>query len=283
LPLETLPFESRATAVQQVIGDLSDLGESTFQTDRRTAPAIGAEATRTYTITLKNIDIQAHQVLITNTIPAELAIDPATLTGGASYNPTTQQLTWQGLLPANAEQIVSYEAAPSQPFPTGTRIDNTLDIYYPDQDLTFDRSVSYWINAPDLTSSALTVSPENGHAGDTIYYQLVLLNNGLTAAETTSATLHLPDSLGLLTDTLQLTGGSAEIDGRSLTWQGQIGVHQAVTVSVMMTTPLRTYPLWLPVTAIISDGATAVIVKDSLLYLIPYQAYFPAIAKPQPD
>lgn len=278
-PFETLPPASHAAALNQLVGKLSDLGDSTFEVDRRVAPAAGPQMNRTYTITLENIDTETHQLFMTNTIPAELDIDPASVTGGAVYYPETRRLTWQGMLPAGGEHLIIYRAAPNQPLPAGTRIDNGLEIRYPDQNLTFSRNAAYWINAPDLTYSDFTVSPEHALAGDTILYQLVLANGGLASATAISTTVRLPDALGLLTDTLKISGGTAEIDGRFLSWVGELAVNEAITVSVMMTTPFRTYPLWLPATAVIDDGVTAVTVKDSLLFLIPHQSYFPAIAK----
>jgi hypothetical protein len=278
-PFETLPLDSHAAAINQVVGKLSDLGDSTFQVDRRTAPAVGPEMNRTYTITLKNIGSGANLLAITNTIAAELDIDVTSLSGGPSYDPETGQLTWQGMLPPGGEHLISYRAAPNQMFPAGTRIDNSLEIHLPEQNLTFSRNAVYWINGPDLTFSSLSVSPEQAFAGETVFYQLVLMNGGLAPATVTSATLRLPDSLGLLTDTLQMSEGTAEIDGRFLFWEGEIDVNQAVTVSIMMTTPLKIYPLWLPATAVIDDDVTAVTVKDSLLFLIPHQSYLPAIAK----
>jgi hypothetical protein len=216
---------------------------------------------------------------MTNTIPAELDIDLTTLTGGAVYDPQSRQLTWQGTLPPGGQHLIRYQAAPNQPLPPGTEINNALAIHYPRQSLTFHRNAAFWINAPDLTQSSLIAAPENAYPNETILYQLVIHNSGLAPAGTTSATLRLPDPLGLLTGTLQTTAGSAVINGRFLHWQGDIAVNQSITISVMMTTPFQIDPLWLPATAIINDNITAVLVKDTLVSLIPHQSYFPAIAK----
>jgi uncharacterized repeat protein (TIGR01451 family) len=234
---------------------------------------------RTYTITLKNNATQASQVLITNTLPAELDLDPTTLTGGAAYDSQSRQVTWQGTLAANGQQLITYQAAPNQALPPGTQIDNLLDIHLPAQSLTFQRNATYWINAPDLTHSAVIGPVGTVDPNQTILYQLVLQNSGLAPAQTTSATLRLPDALGLLTNTLQTTSGSAVISDRFVIWQGNIGLNQVITVSVMMTTPFQLDPLWLPVTAIINDNSTAVVVKNALFFLIPRQSYLPAIAK----
>jgi len=216
---------------------------------------------------------------MTNTLPAELDLDPTTLVGGAVYDPQSRQLTWQGMLSPGGQHLIYYQAAPNQPLPPGTEINNLLDIHSFNPSLTFQRHATYWINAPDLTQSAVigpigTVSPN-----ETIQYQLLLHNSGLAPAQATSATLRLPDALGLLTNTLQTSSGSAVISDSFIIWQGDIALNQTITVSMMLTTPFQTTPLWLSATAVIDDNITAVFVKDTLFFLIPRQSYLPAIAK----
>jgi uncharacterized repeat protein (TIGR01451 family) len=145
--------------------------------------------------------------------------------------------------------------------------------------LTFQRIATYWVNSPNLAQSTFAGPDETIYPSDTISYQLFIYNNGLAPAQTTSATLRLPDALSLLTDTLQVSSGSAEVNGRFLRWQGNIAVNQTITVSIMLTTPFQLDPLWLPATAILDDNLTAVIVKDTLVPLFPRQSYLPAIAK----
>ncbi len=282
LPFETLPMAHQATAMNQLVGQLSDIGDSTFTADQRVAPASGLGMTRTYTLTLKNqVATQDNQLYMTNTLPAELDIDLATLTGGAIYDAVNHQLSWQGTLSPGQSHTIQYQAAPNQPMPNGKQVDNQVEIFYEYHGLTINRIASYWINAPDLSVSTFQVSQANAFPYETIVFALALNNNGLTATNNASATLRLPDGLGLLTDTLQTTAGTAVIEGRFLNWQGGIGLNQTITVSVMMTTPFNLSPIWLPATAIISDQMTPIIVKDALLFLTPYQSYFPTIAKPE--
>jgi uncharacterized repeat protein (TIGR01451 family) len=280
-PFETLPPSSRATAINQIVGWLGDLGDSTFTAGRRVTPAGGPEATQSYTLTLRavgNSGSYSDPVVLTNTLPAELIIDPATISGGAVYDSQTRQLTWQGFIPAGGEWIIRYQATPVSGLPPGTQIDNQAVIYYRPQNLRFDRIATSWINAPDLSHSELA-TPELVYAGQNVLYQLVLQNTGLTAAQTTSVTLRLPDELGPITGTLQATGGSAVLNNHFLTWQGSLQTGQVITISIIMTSSFQTTPLWLPATAVISDNTTAPLVKDTLFLLIPYQSYFPAIAK----
>jgi uncharacterized repeat protein (TIGR01451 family) len=234
---------------------------------------------RTYTITLKNNGIQPWQLSMTNTIPAELEIDLSTLVGGAVYDPQSNHLSWLGTIPPGTAHLIKYQASPPQSLPPATQIDNMLEIHSFEHKLTFQRIATYWVNSPNLAQSTFAGPDETIYPSDTISYQLFIYNNGLAPAQTTSATLRLPDALSLLTDTLQVSSGSAEVNGRFLRWQGNIAVNQTITVSIMMTTPFQLNPLWLPATAILDDNLTAVIVKDTLVPLFPRQSYLPAIAK----
>ncbi|MCI0727617.1 MAG: carboxypeptidase-like regulatory domain-containing protein [Chloroflexi bacterium] len=280
VPFEKLPAGSHATAMNRLVGWLSDLGDSTFAVDQRTGPLTGPGAIRTYTLTLRNIDAgYANQVAITNTLPVSLALDLATISGGASYDPATRQLTWTGELASGASHVISYQAAPADGLPAGTRLDNPVTIYYERHDLRFERIATVWPGAPDLSQSTLQVT--SGQNYQPLTYTLTLINSGFApgANGLISATVRLPDDLGLLTDTLSVSSGQATITGRRLAWSGGILPGEVVTVSVVMTAGLPSFPTWMPATAVIEDGVTEALVRDGAFYLVPYQVYFPAIAK----
>ncbi|HYF63695.1 MAG TPA: hypothetical protein VD886_12825, partial [Herpetosiphonaceae bacterium] len=52
----------------------------------------------TYTITITNYDDVSHSYNLTDTLPAGLVIDPASLTGGATYHAGTNSVRWNGTL-----------------------------------------------------------------------------------------------------------------------------------------------------------------------------------------
>ncbi|MCA9978114.1 MAG: DUF11 domain-containing protein, partial [Anaerolineales bacterium] len=100
-PIEKLTPSARTIMMNNIVGWLSDLGNSTFIVDRPTS-LLGEP--RTYTITLQNLS-QAitNQVKITNTLPAGLQILPGTIRGGALFSPAVNQLTWGGSLPPHGQ------------------------------------------------------------------------------------------------------------------------------------------------------------------------------------
>lgn len=277
VPFETLPNSSQATAMNSVIGWLSDLGESTFVVDKRTGPV---DETRTFTITLRNVDNAPHnQVTITNTLPAELNIDPETITGDAVYDPTTHQLKWQDDLNSGAEHQITYEATSAAGLANGQRLDNRLAIHYERHNLRFNRVATMWVNAPDLSNARLTASPDSSTAARMITYTLQLHNSGLAATNTISAVVRLPDELTPLTDTLHLSQGVGRLDDHRLLWQADLNPNETITASLVLTREVTAQPSWLLATAVIQDGVTDTVLRHSQFYITPYTQYLPFIAK----
>jgi subtilisin family serine protease len=278
LPFETLPAENLAPAMNQIVGWLSDLGDTSFVVDRRTTAVTAPESWRTYSLTLRNTERRSNQVMITNTLPAELVIDPATITGAAAYDPVGRQLTWSGLLGQGASHLITYLARPAAGLSPGRRIENPVTIHMTAHNLRFVQSTPLWIEAPDLSPSHLSVAPLAARPQDSISYDLVLWNDGL-AGGTISGTLFLPAELRPLTDTLAASSGQVSLSGGRVSWQGTLLVGQKVTITLNLTSPLYLRPLWLPAISVVDDATTNPLVQSTVFYLAPFQAYFPTIAK----
>ena len=272
LPLETLPTDQQPTAISAILGWLTDLGDSSLIIDKQQAPA---SETRTYTLTLSNANQDlSNQVSVTNTLPSALSIVPESLDKDVVYAPAANQIRWQGKLLPGQKRTISYQIRPTGIIPPGTQLVNTAEIFGGNQELSFEKSTSLWIDVPDLSQSTLTTATPLGIPTDTITYFLRLISSNHRDSEKVTATLRLPDSLNLLKDTLQTSKGNVSFENQSLKWNGSVEGYETITTTIVMTrTALSDF--WLPATAIIEDGWSDPIILHDLRYLPPYQLYFP--------
>ncbi len=277
-PLELISPTQRNLSMNRIMGWLTDFGDSAFIVDEQTAASGQA---RTYTITLRNaqIGLDDNPIMMTNTLPANLSINPATIVGGATYNPATQELTWQGMLGKGAEQVIWYEATPQDGLPTGTAVTNTLSIYTPRHNIQFDKVATIWIDAPELSYSVVTAVTNQPFAADTITYTFQLNNSGLTATNGVSSTMPFPDQYFVLTDTLSSSAGTAVLGDHRVYWTGDLNVNETITVSVAMTRSVTLSPQWIPTTGILHDGLTRSVITGDLWEIRPYGQYFPLITQ----
>ncbi|HID53643.1 MAG TPA: DUF11 domain-containing protein, partial [Anaerolineae bacterium] len=275
IPLETLDDTALPLAMNNAVGWISDLGDSTFAVDRR----VGLPGQpRAYTITLRNAAIApANQVWLTNTLPAELTLVPGSLTGGAGYDAAARQITWQGGLNSGAARVFTYQAVPDANLPPGTAVTNTLSIYYGRHQLRFERAAVTWAAAPDLSQSSLTAVINQPYAANIVTYTLRLRNDGLTAANNISTVVNLPYAMIPFTDTLSVSGGTAVLSSQRIHWQGDLSPGGAVTIALALEREPAAVFERVPATAVIKDGITAAILRENWLDLAPYSQYFPIV------
>ncbi|MBK8984687.1 MAG: S8 family serine peptidase [Chloroflexi bacterium] len=276
VPLEKTPVEQHADLMNGIIGWLSDLGDSTFEVDR---PVGAVGEPRTYTITLRNFaPNQTHQVTLTNTLPAGLALQPGSLTGGASYDSAARQIRWNGTLAGGASHVINYRAAPQGTAVPGLRVDNELEIAYARHDTPFHRVASVWLDAPDLRPSRLDAQVTTNGSTQIVTYNLTVVNAGLAATEAMTAVLRLPNSLIPISSTLAVEGGTASLAHRRVIWQGALAPGDSLTLTLTLTRRLSlSKPEWISAVATISDGLTEPITRGRVSHLPPYRYYFPVI------
>jgi uncharacterized repeat protein (TIGR01451 family) len=277
-PFEKLPEADRAPLMNSIVGWLSDLGESAFTADQISS---GVSQTRTFTITLQNHPQAAlHQVFMTNTLPISLSLQPGTLTGGASYDAATRQVRWQGELAPGQAHTITYQVDVGGSLPAGARVDNELTISYPAHELGFKRVASLWIGSPDMSSSRLGAKTEVNGRLQTVAYTLLIQNDGVAAASQMSATLYLPASLNLLTDTVQSSAGGITLNDRIILWQGNVAAGGQATVTAVATRTMNVEdPGWITAVAYLDDQATTPIVRSVQVHLPTYKYYFPIVQK----
>lgn len=277
-PLETLPAGSQQQTLNQAVGWLSDLGDSTFEVDWATAPA---GVTRTYTITLRNLPTApTNQVALTNTLPAGLHLLPATLSGGATYDPQTGQIYWQGSLPAGASHPIHYQALIIGNPAAGSQLANHLRISYHRHHLTFEKIVTTRIDTPDLRQASLVFQPTPAFIGQIVTLTARLPNDG-PAGQTISATIRLPSALLPISRSLSTNNGQAVLVPGRVLWQGAIDSGQSVTIQLNLQSPTYTFtPFFQLATLLVDDGLSPLWLRPGLLYLTPYRHYLPLTLQP---
>lgn len=266
VPPEILTDTAAAEVVNQSLGWLSDLGESTIEVDQRSS-ATGA--TRAYTITVRNLpEAPLNAVTVTNSLSVSLTIDPATLVG-ATYDATMHQVRWQGDVTSGGEHQIYYEATVAG----SGQIDNDVTFEYARHRLRFERKASVWIDAPDVTDSG--ISAEFTILGEPITYTFQLTNTGPSGI--LSVTLYLPDDLGVLTDTLSANSGTALLYNHDLHWEETVTSGSAISFSIAMTSPLAVEPLPFYAVAKIEDGISAPVVHDLIIEIPVIDSHLPSI------
>lgn len=277
-PLEKLPAEAQMTAINGMVGWLSDLGDSTFVTNEPYIPIAGGE--RVFTMTVRNEGMAAQTVTLVNSLPKFLDVQPGTVTGGAVYNAALRQLTWQGVVAAGGEKVIRYVAAAAPNVPSGFRLDNHLALSFGLDDFTWEQTIPLWVGVPDLRSSVIAVNPAHPDRKQPVTYTFFLHNDGVLPATTISSTFFLPLPLHAITDTLTSSGGTANLTAGQIHWQGGLAPGETVTVSLVLTATNGAERVWLGAAALIADGFTDPFLMTHLTPLLaPYQLYLPLLAK----
>ena len=277
-PFEKLPVETRAPLMGSVVGWLSDLGDSSFAVDQRSGNDNDA---RTYTITLRNNPLaSSNQTSITNTLPVSLTLQPATLTGGATYDAPSRQMRWQGQLASGEVHTITYQAIPSHALPDSVRIDNPLTIAYAGHGLTFDRTVAFWINAPDLSPSVLAAASDAAATIQYVTYTLSLQNSDVAPANKVTATLRIPASLTITGSAITVHSGQLTQLEQEIVWAGDLLPGEVVTITVNTSRQMSVEePEWVTAVAYLQDNVTNPLIRSAQTYLPPYKHYFPVIAR----
>ena len=275
-PWETLPQSARQSSMRRSLGWLGDLGNSTIEGSKSTT---GSNSPLTYTITIRNWQsAPTNETWLTNTLPADLHIQPQSVTGGAHYHPASHTLTWQGLLAPSGQHTITYLAQPTANLTTTTLL-NRAEFSYARHQLVYDQTAPLVINAADLSCSQLRVDAQR--AGDTyeIALSLILKNDNPAAGAQVTAVIPLHDHVTPVTDTAAASAGLTQLIGDELQWQGIIAANQSITISLMLTRVVSLDMSWLPVTAVIRQANGLPLILYQQKQLPAYRVYFPFIAK----
>jgi uncharacterized repeat protein (TIGR01451 family) len=222
---EVMSDTHRARLLQRSLGWLSWLGGS-IVTPSVTATIDGT--TVTYTATVINDGwIDLPRAYFTATFPAELTLDSYT----SDLSPAGSDLVWNGPLSQGQSKVLTYTATIANSLPLGSVVRQVSWLAYPEHNILFDRMADVRVNFPNLSSSAMSVSPsQDVEENDILTYTLVLRNSGLVDAPMVTITNTLPHMLDFYS--VDPPGrGSVLTYGDSLTWTTPLSQDEAVTLT----------------------------------------------------
>jgi len=275
-PFETLPQAGRAEVMERVVGWLSWLGGSTFAVDRE---AVSSGDTLTYTIAVRNDGPEMVSASLSNTLPSDISLIPASLTGPAVYHTSTRQLSWEGPLSPDEAITVTYRAA-LVPGSALSPIVNTARFGLEDHYIRFHRAAVVRVDTPDLSPSTLQCAPSPTRPGATVTCTLALVNVGPAGATQATATNLLPEDATLIPGSPTWSGGgTVEAPTGTVRWSGPLSAGGQVSLSYQLI--LSTNPVHPPLynVAFLEDGAEGAWERATWLLLEPLRCYLPLILR----
>ncbi len=267
-PLETLPFDARATALAQGAGWLSPLGTSRW---RVTPQSLLPGESVMLTLILYNDAAETLPAGIAHTLPPAVTLIRNTLLPAWEYDPTSRTITWSGALQPHTPLTLTWTVtATGEP---GAVIPLSLTLGLPTWGFTFTRDSALHITGADLSASAW-LSPEwaTVRPSTPLTLAFTLHNTGPGAVTEGKMQAWLTSGTSPATATLP------PASGWGLTvWEGALGVGETHVLSV----PLRAWSWEQPirVDAILEDNAGQRWERRLWLNVEPWQCYLPVIYK----
>jgi len=274
-PFEALPEAGRTGVMERVIGWLSWLGDSTFSADRQT---VLPGAVITCTAVLRNDGPQPTDVSFSNTLPVSVTLVPDSLTGAASYLPSTRRVSWEGRLAPGEDVVFTYRVTISAEVPPGSFLINTASLGLEEQGIHFRRSAIVRVGGADLSPSTLRCAPAAVRPGGCITCVLSIVNSGPDAAGAAQAIILLPADSRLVPGSISWTGwGTVEVLTDTLIWRGELAAGEGIILTYQVSVPAE--PLHPPVysAALLEDGAGGAWERQAWVLWNPWQLYLPAV------
>ncbi len=228
-PFEALSPGGRKAVMERVIGWLSWLGASTWTVDR---PIAASGDHLGYNLVLHNDGWETVSASLSDTLPSLVEYVSGSLSGGASYQPATRSIAWEGAIPPGNSRAFAFRVAIHDPLPPGTVFTNTVHLGCADHYIYFDKPLKTRVNVPDFSTSSMTADQPTASAGDSRRYTVVLRNTGIIDAS--SAVLHnpFPWFTTYVSGSLSVSnGGTSEVTPESIHWTGPVPIGQPVTVT----------------------------------------------------
>ena len=193
-----------------------------------------------YTIVVRNSGrYAAARVTLSDTLPSELALEPATL-AGAIYAPDERRIAWQGSLAAGQTHTISYEVRLLPNVADGTLVTNTA-ILYDGVGHVYTLSRGIAAQRGNLSSSYLTPTSAEVIPGRTFACTVRVVNRGARAISGT-LTIHPQSPLYLLPEHTVATAGSVSSDGTGLSWRGNVESNTMVLIRCAVKVPIAAAP-----------------------------------------
>ncbi|HQE93050.1 MAG TPA: S8 family serine peptidase [Anaerolineae bacterium] len=267
-PLETLPFDTRVTVLEQGVGWLSPLGTSRW-TVTPTVPLPGERVTNT--LILRNDAAETLTATVSHILPTTVTLAADPLPPAWDYSAVSRTLTWSGEVqphrPLTLTWVVAVTGNP------GAIIPLSLTLGLPAWGFAFDRAMALHVTGADLSASAW-LSPEWAtiHSGTPVTLAFALHNAGPGDVNGGTARLWLTGNSSPLTATLPYTGGWSVS-----WWEGNL----MAGATRILTVPLRAREWERPlrVDAILEDHSGQRWEQRLWLHVEPWQLYLPVILK----
>jgi uncharacterized repeat protein (TIGR01451 family) len=272
-PFEALEATDAQAVMEKIVSWLSWLGTSTIAVDKEMATDGDV---LTYTIVLQNTGTtDAANVTLSNTIPAHTSYVPHSLSGGASYDPLSHRVYWEGTVAAGASLTFTYQATVASPLPDGTAIVNVAQIG-DGTHIFFDKTATTVVDVPDLSTSTKQVDRPIAANGEPLTYTIALKNTGTLDAKMATLWDALPPHTTYITGSASASSGTITDTEGQIEWAGtvSIGSPVAITYSVLVNVPHGGFVI--ANHALINDGFGNVFTRTTTT-LVPARVYLPLI------
>jgi hypothetical protein len=270
-----LDGQANARLMQRVTGWLSWLGSSSAAADKAIARDTDV---LTYTLILRNDGwgdmASAH---FSATFTSDLLPIPASVSGGASWDPAQSAFVWSGPLAQGQDRTFTYQAALNGPLPAGHVVSHTVWMGYDSHHIGFDRVVATPVNLPILSQSSFSVEPALGEVDSLLAYTLQVRNTGVADGLITG-TNPLPASLALVPGTLSASSGTTQVDNQVIVWSVPVAVGDTATLSYTAVVTDVPYRSVLRNRATLDDGLGNTTVLDALARILS-PVFLPIIYK----
>ena len=233
-PFEALPSDQRAAAMERSVGWLSWLGRSAFDVEPRSA---NPGDVVTYTLSLANDGPQELTAWVTNTLPAELGLQPEAFSPPGLYDLHSDQLSWRTSVHPDEMVTYSYTATVSNSLVAGDAIVNPARLLLEEHGIGFGRDARLQISAPDLSPSTFACLPWAVRPRQTSTCTLVLRNAGPGHAQLAIARIYPPGTFDPAEDPVSTSHGVVEQTGNSLTWSGPLMAGGTATLTFQLMAP----------------------------------------------
>jgi len=236
---ETLELPARRALMNQIVGWLSWLGQSSLAAEASTA-APGQAVT--FTLLAQLDPVRATPPLtaaasLSATLAGEAVLAGSTL---PAFAPPTDAGSWQGVITAGQPLSWMFVAQVPATATVGSVFTATAFFSLDEVGIRFARSASVRVSGPALTA-ALHLPAGAPRWGDRITATVVLTNIGPTLAPSATLDAVIPTGLRLLTDTVSGPGsGDLRSAGNRLIWRGSLNAGAAISVTYVFTVPTFT-------------------------------------------
>jgi uncharacterized repeat protein (TIGR01451 family) len=274
-PFEALPEDAHPVMLQQTVGWLSWLGDSTFAADRETA---SSGETITYTAVLYNDGLESITASFSNTIPSRLSLVPGSLTGPATYTPSTRLIAWEGTLGVGDNVSITYQTIVTNGLASLVPITNPATLGIDDQYIHFQRTSIVRVDAPDLSPSTLVCEPSPVEQDEVVTCTLTIENGGLGPAPAVVVTNLIPAATPVITSSVTYEGGGTiAVLSDTLRWNGTLNIGARVTVTYQLAIPTgpSTSPFYN--VALLKDGTGGSWERPTWIWVDTRNVYLPLV------